>query len=75
MKTKVVEVDLKRNRIALTMRLNEKIDTPSESQKNSKAEPLKNKYQKKIAHQTPPDDDTSLRSGNIISFSIVFLSL
>lgn len=52
-KTKVVEVDLKRNRIALTMRLQEK----TEIAKKPKSEPLKTKQQKKITKQAPPKNN------------------
>ncbi len=46
-KSKLVEVDLKRNRIALTMRLNEKIEVTPKSMR----EPMRNKYQKQKATQ------------------------
>ncbi|MCU7836826.1 MAG: RNA-binding transcriptional accessory protein [gamma proteobacterium symbiont of Taylorina sp.] len=50
---KVVEVDLKRNRIALTMRLSEKVEAP----KKTIAEPIKNKMHKKIAKQPAPENN------------------
>ncbi len=49
-KAKVVEVDLKRNRIALTMRLSEKVESAPKSQR----EPMQNKRQKQKATQVPP---------------------
>lgn len=54
-KAKVVEVDLKRNRIALTMRLNEQLETPAQSMR----EPVRNKSSrnalpKKQARQAAP---------------------
>ena len=52
-KTKVVEVDLKRNRIALTMRLGEKIQV----QDKPMVEPLKTKRHKKIAQKKPPENN------------------
>ncbi len=52
-KTKVVEIDLKRNRIALTMRLNEKVD----SQAKPMGELQKNKRQKQIVRQAPPENN------------------
>ena len=52
-KTKVVEIDLKRNRIALTMRLNEKV----ESQAKPMGELHKNKRQKKIVNQAAPENN------------------
>lgn len=52
-KTKVVEIDLKRNRIALTMRLNEKV----ESQAKPMGEALKNKRQKQIVRQAAPENN------------------
>lgn len=51
-KTKVVEVDLKRNRIALTMRLADKVEQPQKSA----GEPMQRKQRKqkqKIAQSTP----------------------
>ena len=52
-KAKVVEVDLKRNRIALTMRLNEKAVATPKSQR----EPMQNKRQKQKATQAPPTNN------------------
>ena len=52
-KTKVVEIDLKRNRIALTMRLNEKV----ESQAKPMGELHKNKRQKQIVNQAAPENN------------------
>jgi len=57
-KTKVVDVDLKRNRIALTMRLNEKAEIPhnsvSEPVHDSLHNPKQNRRQKQKAKQAPP---------------------
>lgn len=49
-KTKVVEVDLKRNRIALTMRLSEKVEAVA----TKKKEPLVNRKQKQKISQPAP---------------------
>ena len=52
-KVKVVEVDLKRNRIALTMRLSEKVAAAPRSMR----EPIQNKRQKQKATQPAPSNN------------------
>jgi len=49
-KAKVVEVDLKRNRIALTLRLSEKAEKPNKPMR----EPIQNKHQRQKVSQSAP---------------------
>ncbi|MCP3848980.1 MAG: RNA-binding transcriptional accessory protein [Gammaproteobacteria bacterium] len=52
-KAKVVDVDLKRNRIALTLRLSEKVEKPNKPMR----EPIRNKQQKQKVTQSAPTNN------------------
>ena len=53
-KAKVVEIDLKRNRIALTMRLNEKVEAAPEKMKEPMRNTKQNRRHQQKATQVPP---------------------
>lgn len=56
-KARVVEVDLKRNRIALTMRLNDKMEAAPKAMREAAQHSKENRRQKQKATQAPPTNN------------------